>query len=170
MTTSVKKPRGPNDTLQFRTDRPGFIESFWARVTKKPGGCWEWSASRNGLGYGIVWNGEKLLLAHRVAFTLTHGPIPRGLVIDHICRNVACVNPEHLQLVTQRENTLRGNSPNAISYRTNTCRRGHSLDGTYVKPDGRRQCRQCGAAREAARRRLANDRPDVAKPVAGEVV
>lgn len=144
----VGAKRGPDDTLQFRTDRPGFVESFWSRVVKWtwPNDCWIWDAARNGLGYGIVWNGEKLLLAHRVSWTLTHGQIPRGVVIDHVCRNVACVNPTHLQLVTQRENTLRGISPNAIAHRTNTCKRGHSLEDARLE-GGRRRCRQCSTIR-----------------------
>ncbi|MFI1562215.1 HNH endonuclease [Streptomyces sp. NPDC020490] len=82
---------------------------FWARVDKTaPGGCWVWTGSVESKGYGApTINGAKRP-AHRVAYEDLVGPIPEGLHLDHLCRVRRCVNPEHLEPVTSRENALRG--------------------------------------------------------------
>jgi hypothetical protein len=79
------------------------------------------------------------------------GPIPRGLVIDHLCRNTICVNPDHMQVVTVRENTLRGNTFQARNLRKTHCPQGHPYDqaNTYLHR-GKRHCRIC--QRDANRR------------------
>ena len=79
---------------------------FWAKVDRS-GSCWLWLAATSH-GYGTFQSNGKLVRAHRYAYELLVGPIPGGLVIDHLCRTTACVNPEHLEPVTQRENLLRG--------------------------------------------------------------
>jgi hypothetical protein len=86
-----------------------------------------------------------MLRAHRVIWEMTHGPIPSGLEVDHLCRNRACVNPRHMALVPHRENTLRGMAPTAINARKTHCPAGHPYDGenTYMAPDGWRQCMTC---------------------------
>lgn len=70
--------------------------------------CWEWQGEINRNGYGRVWVEGKRLMAHRAIYTLIVGPIPEGLVLDHLCSNRRCCNPAHLEPVTHRENTFRG--------------------------------------------------------------
>jgi hypothetical protein len=107
--------------------------------------CWVWPGTRDANGYGKIWLDNQQLLAHRYIWRLIRGEIPRGLTIDHLCRVHGCVNPQHLELVTQGENTLRGMSPSAINKRKTHCLRGHPYDAanTYYQPDGNRRCRTC---------------------------
>lgn len=90
-------------------------------------------------GYGQTWDGQKVLLAHRVAYELAVGPIPEGLHIDHLCRNRACVNPKHLEPVTCLENVRRG-----AAVKTH-CPHGHEYtpENSYHHPAGGRICRIC---------------------------
>lgn len=83
--------------------------AFWDRVDKDgPGGCWIWTGSVEGKGYGHPTIAGKKHPAHRLAYELLVGPVPEGLHLDHLCRVRRCVNPEHLEPVTSRENSLRG--------------------------------------------------------------
>lgn len=90
------------------------IEQLPARVNGRilvhDTGCWLWQGEMNRNGYGRVWVNGKRLMSHRVTYELLVGPIADGLVLDHLCKNRACCNPEHLEPVTIRENTLRGNA------------------------------------------------------------
>jgi len=122
--------------------RPAFEEMY----EERPNGCWEWIGSVDqGNGYGRF--GGKW--AHRVSYTRHIGEIPAGLHVDHLCRNIICVNPVHLEAVTPRVNTLRGMSPIAIAVRTNKCKRGHEFtpENTYVWR-GLRFCRACQRIRK----------------------
>lgn len=78
-------------------------ERFWSKVERGPD-CWLWTASRYTVGYGQVWYNGKITGAHRVAWELTHGPIPDGLYVCHTCDVRACCNPAHLWLATQKDN------------------------------------------------------------------
>lgn len=113
--------------------------------------CWEWQAARNAGGYGTFGMGGRNWLAHRAAYELFVGPIPAGLTLDHLCRFRACVNPAHLEPVTGRENTLRGNTRAAEQLARMHCPQGHPYDkgNTYTDRARRRHCRSCQRARGA---------------------
>lgn len=97
---------------RYGTKRLSQAERFWSKVDRRGAeDCWEWLASRQPNGYGQFSPGGRaggMTTAHRVAYELTFGPIPEGLSIDHLCRNRGCVNPAHLEAVSQRENVQRG--------------------------------------------------------------
>ncbi len=114
-------------------------------------GCWIWLGYINEGGYGHVRIGTKTHYAHRAAYEKKFGKIPDTLQIDHLCRVRCCINPDHLELVTQRENFLRGKGPEGANgwkggkdARTH-CIKGHEYtsENTYRAPDGYRECREC---------------------------
>lgn len=125
-------------------------ERFWAKVSKAAGdGCWEWTAAKYSNGYGAFqYFHGKVSVAHRWAYAAEFGPIPDNLVLDHLCRNVACVRPSHLEAVTQRENVHRG--LNVGRPRQAVCHQGHALaEGNLDhKPDGSRGCTTCRRERD----------------------
>jgi len=135
---------------------PTPAERFVAKYRVDPTtGCHVWTAATcptNGPRGVFRWN-NKQGYAHRFAYEQMHGPIPVGLVIDHLCRNPLCVNPDHLEAVTNRENILRGIHPNAVTHVSGVCRNGHS--DFRVMANGRMRCRPClnEWQRERARRR-----------------
>lgn len=84
------------------------VERFWEKVDRQEVGCWLWTAYRNRDGYGRFRPYRRdQVMAHRYAYELMVGPIPDGLQLDHLCRNPGCVNPSHLEAVTERENLGR---------------------------------------------------------------
>lgn len=134
-------------------------DRFWSQVQPSEDGlCWLWTGATSGNGYGYMSVARKSWRVHRFAWTSQFGDIPPGLVLDHLCRRLLCVNPWHLEPVTQRENMLRGQSPGALAVQTNRCKYGHSLDD--ARPawnNAGRQCKPCAQRiqRESKRRRRA---------------
>lgn len=90
------------------------LARFWSKVEKSEG-CWNWSGFLNNHGYPCMGigpaNKRKRLLAHRAAFELVKGEIPAGALLDHICRNRACVNPDHLRPVNEKQNAENRKGP-----------------------------------------------------------
>lgn len=134
------------------------IDNFWNKVTFA-GPCWEWyRLDKTGYGRYTFWNATaqkvQSIMAHRVSYQLLVGDIPSGIVLDHLCRNRACVNPDHLEMVTNRENILRGSGLAAQNARKTHCKRGHALTPDNIKPskDGHRRCLTC--VRHAAKLRV----------------
>lgn len=136
--------RDPSD-LSKSPARPWMSdeERFWAQVLMVES-CWEWTGPRSN-GYGRIRAAGRNMLAHRYAYELRKGPIPADLTVDHLCRNRGCVNPDHMELVPNVENVMRGESLHAANARKTHCKRGHELvgDNLRIRPDGTRKCRAC---------------------------
>ncbi len=115
---------------------------FWDKVLPDPGsGCWVWQARRDPKGYGsFSWQG-RWTKAHHVAFLVLGIPIVEQ--VDHTCTNTSCVNPAHLDPVTNAENMRRRYA------RMTHCKHGHSLSDAYVEKRGTRNCRTCQKLRTA---------------------
>lgn len=130
------------------------IIRFMAKVQQE-GDCLIWIGSRNPKGYGTFKVGASAVLAHRWNYQQTFGSIADDLDLDHLCRNRACVKPQHLEPVPHAINIIRGMK----GYLRQACKRGHPIteENIYVDRDGHRNCRVCKnelarSAREAAAR------------------
>lgn len=125
-----------------------YRDQLFDRISPEPNtGCWLWMGSLNGArGYPTIGKGQ---LAHRVSYQLFKGDIPPGLTIDHLCRTKICVNPDHLEAVSLRENILRGDGLAAKCQRKTHCMRGHAFtpDNTllFIGRNGStyRSCKAC---------------------------
>jgi hypothetical protein len=142
------------------TNRKGTWPYITERISQEDRGfltpCWVWTGGLNEKGYGCArFRDFDSTRVHRVVYELKVGPIPDGLVIDHLCRVRACCNPSHLEVVTTAENNRR-----ALAYRPpgvrwggspkrSHCMSGHPLSGDnlYVSPKGARRCRACQGVR-----------------------
>lgn len=129
-------------------------ERFWAKVDVTPG-CWYWNGATANAGYGSFRFKGRNMGAHRAAYELFIGAIPKGLELDHLCREPACVNPAHLEPVTHLVNMLRGDNPIANHARQTHCRNGHEFSpaNTMWSSAKGRRCRTCNTAYNARRDR-----------------
>lgn len=129
---------------------------FYERIIKLPNGCWTWSLKRDEkTGYNKCSIKNKSYSAHRLSAYLAgkcalDGSKKNDHCIDHLCRNRECVNPDHLEVVTGRTNTIRGNGPTAINASKKKCIRGHefSFENTRFTKKGARICKKCAVMRE----------------------
>lgn len=144
------------------TDPKRLAERLESQISPEPNsGCWLWTG-RVTRRYGTVWDGQAQVPAHRATYSLIKGPIPAGLVIDHLCRNRICVNPDHLEPVTNKENVLRGTGISAANARKTHCKNGHELSGDnlvqWKLKRGMRECRACRNTMPSALARLKKPR------------
>ncbi|MEW2498345.1 HNH endonuclease [Streptomyces nodosus] len=134
---------------------------FWSKVAPaNEQGCMLWtggaSVTRGGGEYGRFWLKGRAVYAHRASYALTYGEVPEGLTVDHVrdrgCTGTLCVNPLHLEAVTNKENILRGDSWSGVNARKTHCPQGHPYDeeNTRTRPRGSRDCRACDRARKRA--------------------
>lgn len=143
----------------MKATRIPVVERLFAKLEQKPNGCIEFVGHRSRHGYGRINRdgGRDIARAHRLAWELTHGPIPDGMCVCHSCDNPPCCNPDHLFLGTQRANVrdmvLKGRHGNLAK---TACVKGHPFDAenTALEPNGKRYCRACKrvASRDSMRR------------------
>ena len=151
----------------IRTPLPSTIWELYQRAVHMPrSGCMVWDGRMNQHGYAVIAISRnhaaevgfpRTISVHRLAWELANGPIPEGMEIDHLCRNHACINVDHLEVVTHAENVRRGDGPILSSFRLQAqrllereaykthCKHGHALtdDNVYTDPRGFRACREC---------------------------
>jgi hypothetical protein len=127
------------------------IQRFFSKI-RIEGGCWAWTGALDRKGYARFRDSRgKKVFVHRFSYEKYVGQISEGMTIDHLCRNRACCNPGHLEMVTNTENIRRGTQGQYQTAKTH-CPKGHeySPENTYISPKGGRFCRIC--KREIGRR------------------
>ncbi len=140
----------------YRFGDPRLPLRFWEKVEARDG-CWTWVAAKTSDGYGTFTVQGATYRAHRVAYETLAGEIPNGLVIDHLCRVRLCVNPAHLEPVTNRVNLMRGDTRAAEQISQTHCLRGHAFDEANTAYEGKnkRRCRACHNKRTKLAKRAA---------------
>jgi len=157
MISKSKKSKG---LRKYSSHRGRSIEDrFFEKIIPEPtSGCWLWDGActtKHGYGHISGGPGARRILAHRLSFEMVNGKIAEGLVIDHLCRNPYCVNPDHLEAVTIATNNARGISSErrkSQALSETHCRNGHPYDGCSIRADGYKQCLEC---RREKRKQLA---------------
>ena len=123
------------------------LTRFWGKVLFTTD-CWEWTATKTKNGYGRFNNNGVMVRSHRFAYELYKGKIPKDSELDHLCRVRHCVNPDHLEAVTRKENCHRGDL-GLINKSKTHCKNGHEFNekNTYQRSHGARTCRECNRIR-----------------------
>jgi hypothetical protein len=129
-------------------------ERFEKKITRLSNGCWIWNGRIKKVGYAVFKIDGKETYVHRWSYEYFKEEIPSGFQVDHICRQRACVNPYHLEAVTQRENLLRGEGACAQNARKVKCKHGHNEWAISIKKGvERRRCIVCAREQELRRKR-----------------
>jgi hypothetical protein len=139
-----------NGVMSFKD----IADRFWDRAIPEPNsGCWLWSAGTSPLGYGILYFDGSNRLAHRIAYEMLVGPIPKGLELDHLCRVRCCVNPDHLEPVPHAENVRRSPVVGRVDRGITHCPQGHPYKINTANSRRRRVCPECRRRRDRDRYR-----------------
>lgn len=142
------------DTMPAGAER--MCAAIFLKTKTAPSGCWEWIGHIDRkTGYGRTTHRPLgTTSAHRLSWHGFNGAIPSGVCVDHVCRNRKCANPDHLRLLTNRENVLIGVGPTAVNAAKTNCPLGHPYSGMnlIVRKNGRRDCRACKAISDHERR------------------
>ena len=138
-----------------------FLARYWSKV-EKTDACWVWKGTKTARGYGVIGLKQKQYKAHKVAVILSGRSYPDKAVTDHLCRNTSCVNPAHLEVVTNAENVLRGISFGAINKAKTHCLHGHPFSeyGVFTSRKNGckwRYCKECMRVQQGIRKRRARE-------------
>lgn len=139
---------GGEPYLEIPDIMPDILEYFWSKV-EKTDTCWNWIGTKKSNNYGQFWLNNKPYRVHRIVYELYKGKIPNGLILDHLCRNRRCCNPEHLEPVTNQENVVRGLAGKTVNrynpHKDKThCSNGHPYSGeNLLFNKNKRVCRTC---------------------------
>lgn len=157
MNTNDTTPQAFPQNWQIAQDwTPKALGRLLSKITAEANGCWRWTGAINKYGYGnFGLRAGKTLRAHRAVYELRRGSIPQGLTLDHLCHNRWCVNPDHLEAVTMRENLMRSTCPSAVNAKKTVCVNGHPLtpDNTSVvtyRGQVSRRCKRCHVIQQQA--------------------
>ena len=121
------------------------LDRIESRIERLPwSGCWLWTGAVNHNGYAVFDVGNTQVRVHRFLYEQRYGIIVKPQ-LDHLCRVRCCVNPDHLEQVTSKENTMRGIGPTSLNAKKTHCPLGHPYDAsnTHVRINGYRQCMAC---------------------------
>lgn len=144
----IRRAQNPEERFERTVNRRGgkdWLDDGKSELSPDATECWKWTAKLSHDGYAIIAVNGKQIGAHRFAYEKWIGPIPEGLHLDHLCRVRHCVNPEHLEPVTNIENIRRGGNAAKV-----VCKNGHSLvdSNMFIDSRGNRQCAICVKRRQ----------------------